>query len=77
MVAKFVPVVYDRITKAVKRWAVLDFDIQLSDPAFGPSEKNEAALRIPIEVYVTLRTDPATGYPALSAIQSYVSGNAP
>ena len=75
MAVSVVPVIYDRATKAVKRWFILDFEHQRDDPAFKPSDPSEGLIDIPTEIFRSFRTDPNTGIHALHQIQDYVKGN--
>ena len=70
-----VPVIYDRATKKVKRWALLDFEHQRNDPAFQPNDSSEGLVDIPIAIFLSFRTDPNTGIHALDQIQDYVNDN--
>lgn len=76
MAASAVPVIYDHASKKVLRWAVLDFERQLSDRAFGAQNPSERVLRIPTQIYKMFGQS-GSGFPALNDIQSYVNGNAP
>lgn len=71
-----VPVIYDRISKKILRWYILDFDRQLADPAFNPQNPSEGIFKIPMTTYKMLAgADPAK--PLLNKLQDHVSGNAP
>lgn len=82
MAASVVPIIYDHTSKKVLRWAVLDFDSQLSDPAFKPANINERMLRIPMQIYKMFGhsgvvVSNGAPVPALTDIQNYVNANAP
>jgi hypothetical protein len=74
--ASIVPVIYDSMTKQVLRWFSLDFDSQLSDPAFGPANPNEKVFNIPLVAYLNFGRN-GSGIPALIEIQNYINANAP
>jgi O-glycosyl hydrolase len=69
--ASFVPVIYDKETKRVLRWATLDYDRQLSDPAFNPADESEAVLRIPAHTYANFGRW-QRDIPLLNQLQAYV-----
>ena len=76
MVASVIPVIYDSNSKQVLRWYILDFDNQLSDPAFLPAEVNEKIAYIRMATYETFgKSD--TGFPALTDLQDYINRNVP
>lgn len=68
-----VPVIFDLATKRVLRWYVLDFESQLSDPAFNP-QAGEGVVYIPVEIYREFGKS-EHGYPALDDIQAYIEAN--
>lgn len=68
-----VPVIYDIATKHVKRWVLLDYDSQMSDPAFGPLDSTESRIIIPRDIYYSFKADQKTGTSALDKIQDYVN----
>lgn len=76
MRATVVPVIYDRATKKVKRWFLLDFESQRNDPAFKPSDPTEAILNIPLGTYRQFGASHVANTPDLRDLQSYVSHNA-
>jgi hypothetical protein len=76
MTTMTVPVIYDRNTKQILRWGVLDFDYQLNDPAFNPRSPNEGMFRIPLSTYRMLAgSDPKA--PLLHKLQGHINSNAP
>ena len=77
MSASVVPVIYDHTTKKVLRWAILDHESQLRDPAFGPQHLSERVLKVPAQIFKSFRTDPGTGIHVLHQVQDYVKANAP
>ena len=75
MAISVVPVIYDRATKQVLRWYILDSESQRSDPAFNP-HFNEGKLDIFADIFNSFGKSP-NGTHALQDIQSYIKQHAP
>ncbi len=50
MAASVVPVIYDLTSKKLLRWFILDFESQLTDPAWSP-QLGEGVILVPVDVY--------------------------
>lgn len=74
MSASLVPVIFNRLTKRVLRAATLDYEYQLSDPAFWPKHPSESICMVPMKTYETFGKS-SSGFPLLEDVQNYVNGN--
>lgn len=75
MPVQVVPVIYDRASKIILRWYILDHDGQLTDPAFGAQGDAEAVMMVSLAKYRSLAgADPAK--PLLHKLQEHVSAAA-
>jgi hypothetical protein len=71
-----VPVIYDHTTKKILRWYLLDYDYQLNDLAYKPTNLNEREFKLPIQLYrILVGMDDSK--PLLHKLQAYINSSAP